>query len=93
MVYKVTITVESGEKMNLVYRRFTQEFTDRRIELAIVESKSLDGTGPKVHYHDMTYRIEDFFNGRAISIWEMRNPLIIDKYADLICDYNFCPDV
>ena len=35
------------------------------------------------------YRIEGFFEGRPISIWEMRNPLIYLEYARFICDYNF----
>jgi hypothetical protein len=35
------------------------------------------------------YRIEGFFEGRPISIWEMRNPIIYLDYARFMCDYNF----
>jgi len=53
--------------------------------------KSNDGTGPKLFYQNNTYRIESFFEGRPLSIWEMRNPMIGRKYAELMVDYNFSP--
>ena len=37
----------------------------------------------------MTYRIEGFFEGRPITIWEMRNPMIYTQYAEMMVDYNF----
>lgn len=57
----------------VLYRRFEQDLTDKRIEQAIFEIKSNDGTGPKLHFQNYTYRIEGFFEGRTITIWEMRN--------------------
>lgn len=77
------------EPRTLLYRRFEQELTDRRIEEAIFKTKSEDGTGPKLYFMNNDYRIEGFFEGRPISIWEMRNPLIYLDYARFICDYNF----
>lgn len=73
----------------LLYRRFEQELTDKRIEQAIFEAKSEDGTGPQLFFQNKEYRIEGFFEGRPISIWEMRNPMIYLKYAEIICDYDF----
>jgi len=35
--------------------------------------------------------LEGFFEGRPISIWEMRNPLLMEKFADTIFEYNFNP--
>ena len=78
-----------GEPRTILYRRFEQDLTDKRIEQAIFETKSEDGTGPKLFFQNDTYRIEGFFEGRPISIWEMRNPFVYLKYADMICDYNF----
>jgi hypothetical protein len=75
----------------LLYRRFEQDLTDKRIEQAIFEAKSADGTGPKLYFQNTTYRIEGFFDGRPITIWEMRNPMIYTKYAELMVDYNFSP--
>jgi len=78
-----------NEPRTLLYRRFEQELTDRRIEEAIFRTKSDDGSGPKLYFMNSEYRIEGFFEGRPISIWEMRNPLIYLEYARFICDYNF----
>lgn len=35
--------------------------------------------------------MEGFFEGRPLSIWEMRNPSIFMQYAEIICHYNFSP--
>ena len=34
----------------LLYRRFEQDLTDKKIEQAIFETKSADGTGPKLYF-------------------------------------------
>ena len=38
------------EPKTLLYRRFEQDLTDKRIEQAIFETKSEDGTGPKLYF-------------------------------------------
>ena len=86
---KDQVATNVKEPRTLLYRRFEQELTDRRIEEAIFKTKSEDGTGPKLYFMNNDYRIEGFFEGRPISIWEMRNPLIYLDYARFICDYNF----
>ena len=63
--------------------------TDKRIEEAIFKTKSDEGTGPKLYYMNSEYRIEGFFEGRPISVWEMRNPVIYLDYARFICEFNF----
>ena len=84
---------ESGNKQPdlkvILYRRFEQDLTDKRVEQAVFLTKSEDGTGPHLYFQNKEYRVEGFFEGRPISIWEMRNPLIYKKYADMICDFNF----
>ena len=87
-IIKNTISVEPK---TLLYRWFEQELTDKRIEQAIFETKSGDGTGPKLYFQNLTYRIEGYFDGRPITIWEMRNPLIFTRVAEMIVDYNFDP--
>lgn len=98
--FRVELTPGATEKLKaegkqlpeisvLLYRRFEQDLTDKRIEQAIFESKSEDGTGPPLYFQNKEYRIEGFFEGRPISIWEMRNPMIYLKYAEIICDYDF----
>ena len=79
------------EPRTLLYRRFEQDLTDKRIEQGIFDIKSQNGTGPKLHFQNFVYRIEGFFEGRPLTIWEMRNKTIYRKYANMICDYNFKP--
>ena len=73
----------------LLYRRFEQDLTDKRIEQAIFKTKSEDGTGPKLYFQNNQYRIEGFFDGRPLSIWEMRNQIIYLNYAELMVEFNF----
>ena len=35
--------------------------------------------------------MESYFEGRPLSIWEMRNPFFMLKFADMIFQYNFNP--
>lgn len=80
---------QAPETKVVLYRRFEQILTDKRVEQAVFLTKSEDGTGPKLYFQDKEYRVEGFFEGRPLSIWEMRNPLIYKKYGEMICDFNF----
>lgn len=40
-------------------------------------------------FQNSKYRIEEFFEGRPLTLWEMRNPLIFERFARNICDFNF----
>jgi len=35
------------------------------------------------------YRFEEFFYGRPLTLWEMRNMCIQQSYAKIICNFNF----
>lgn len=35
------------------------------------------------------YRIESFWNGRPMSIFEMRNPMLLNTITKQLCDFNF----
>lgn len=50
---------------------------------------SNDGSGPKMYFQNTEYRIEEFFEGRPLTIWEMRNPMVAAKVAKMLCDFNF----
>jgi hypothetical protein len=76
-----------------LYRRFEQDLTDKRIEEAVFKIKSEDGTGPSLYFMNSEYRIESFYPGRPITIWEMRNQNIYTKFAEIICEYNFSENV
>ena len=40
-------------------------------------------------YQNSKFRIEQFFEGRPLTLWEMRNPMIYKNFARNICDFNF----
>ena len=67
--------------------------TDRRIENTVFNAKSEDGTGPKNLYFCNEFRFESFYNGRPLSIWEMKNQHVSGRIAELLCDFNFSPGV
>lgn len=50
------------------------------------------GLGPKCLFYNDEYRIESFFEGRPISIWEMRSPVILNQILNCLVDFNFNKD-
>ena len=40
-------------------------------------------------YQDSTYRIEHFFDGRPVTIWELRNPFIAKKIIQAIVNFQY----
>ena len=46
------------------------------------------GLGPKLIFQDESFRIEGFFEGRPLTIWEMRNPVMVKLYAKAIYDMH-----
>ena len=47
------------------------------------------GTGPQLIYQNDKFRIEGYFEGRPLTVWEMRNPMISNLLAEHLCDFNF----
>jgi len=45
--------------------------------------------GPKNIFSNETYRIEEFINGRPMSIWEMKNPFLMKTIVGKIFKINF----
>lgn len=77
--YKVqlldTIKIDDTEvPRKLLYRKFENEVIDKKIEELIFRSMAEKGFGPKFIYQDSKYRIEEFIEGRPLSVWELRNP-------------------
>jgi len=86
---KTETELEGSVPKMLLYRRYEQKVVDKRVEQAIFKAKSEDKSGPHLYFQNNEYRIEEFFVGRPISLWEMRNPSIRDNYAIQICKFNF----
>jgi predicted Ser/Thr protein kinase len=57
---------------------------DKPLEALIFNSLSDQQIGPKNIFSNDVFRIEEFIQGRPISIWEMRNPIIMKKVVEII---------
>lgn len=77
-----------GERI-VLYRRFELQLNDSRIEHRIFKLLSDEGTGPKLLHSSDTFRFESFYPGRPVTVWEMRNPYVFCRVAEILCDYNF----
>ena len=72
----------------LFYRKFLSSAGDRNIEAVIFESMAEKGLGPQIIYSEHEFRLEEFISGRPLSIWEMRNPVIMESIARAIYDFH-----
>jgi|DEB0MinimDraft_12_1074336.scaffolds.fasta_scaffold31514_2 hypothetical protein len=70
------IEIEEGVPRSVLYRRYEQKVVDKAVEQAIFKAKSEDKSGPNLFVQNDDFRIEEFYNGRPITLWEMRNPMI-----------------
>ena len=61
----------------MIYRVFENANANKELEALIFEELSAQKIGAKLLHANDKYRIEGFFDGRPISIWEMRNPVIM----------------
>lgn len=73
----------------VLYRVFENSLANASMEQVAFEAASEEGLGPILLYRGEGWRLESFFEGRPISIWEMRNPYIMCKIADIFFAYNF----
>jgi hypothetical protein len=72
-----------------MYRVFKcKKMVNREMERALVLGLSGQGVVPKIRYQDKRVRIEEYFVSRTLTIFEMRNPLFINKFAKLIAEFH-----
>ena len=87
--YRVELRESEGvEPRVLLYRKFECEIVDKQIEATVFKAMSDSGLGPKLVFQNSEYRIESFFDGRPLTIWELRNPVIMDRYVQAIFDMH-----
>ena len=53
----------------------------------------MKGIGPKEIELTSEYRVEEFINGRPLTVLELRNPFIAEKLMHMICELNYNPDL
>lgn len=51
------------------------------------------GLGPVQIERTDVYRVEEYIQGRALTMTELRNPLLIKKCVEGICDLNYNKDL
>ena len=76
------------EKREFLYRKFTGSGGDREIEEVVFRRMSESGLGPRLVFSSNEYRIEHFFAGRPLTIWEMKNPTIMKLMAEAIYSFH-----
>ena len=91
--YRVSIKKEMTfcDPKIVLYRKFECQVIDKNLEAAIFKANSDAGLGPKLIFQNDRYRIETFFYGRPLTIWEMRNPAIMKSFANKIYQFHTCP--
>ena len=92
--YRVSIKKELTfcEPKVVLYRKFECQVIDKNLEAAIFKANSDAGLGPKLIFQNDSYRIETFFYGRPLTIWEMRNPNIMKSFASKIYQFHTCQE-
>ena len=94
-VYVKIVDEEAKKKITptvLLYREFQNLLIDLAVEQTIFQSMSDKGLGPPCYYCCKDFRLEEFLDGRPLSIWEMRNEVVMRAYAEEICKFNFNQD-
>lgn len=72
----------------VLYRKIENEVVEKEIEYTIFKSMSDSGQGPLMYGQQDDYRIEGFIESRVLSIWEMRNPVMMDKFVQAIFEMH-----
>lgn len=76
-------------KVSILYRSFTNAIANKEVEAVVFKVCSEQNIGPKLLHQGTDFRLEEFFEGRPISIWEMRNPIIMNAFLEKIFRYNW----
>jgi thiamine kinase-like enzyme len=85
--YRV-FSIKNGALTPLLYRKFESKLCNKSVEAIIFKQASDRGIGPKLVFQNSEYRIEEFLNGRPLSIWELRNPFVYKQIARMIFNFN-----
>jgi hypothetical protein len=87
--YRVSVEKPVVKPVAILYKKFECPIIDKTVEALIFKHMSDRGYGPKYIYQNSEYRIEEFIDARALSIWELRNPVFMTAYARAVYNFNF----
>jgi hypothetical protein len=91
--YRVESAHAAANPNVVFYRKFLTKTADRQMEAVIFKNASEKSGGPVCLYQCERFRIETFFKGRPLSIWELRSPCLARLIMQKICDFHFNSDV
>ena len=75
---------------SLLYRIFDCPVIDLTLENELFKILADQGFAPKLIYQCEKYRIEEYFESRSLTIWEMSNDWLMTTIARMICDFHYC---
>ena len=92
---------------NVTYSIASKKLPSKKIVIRFFESKCADfqtedkifrlfgerGWGPKEIERSDTYRVEEFIDGRPLTMFELRNPFIGKSVMATICITNYDPEL
>ena len=68
---------------------FLNQIGNKDFERVIFRAASDEKIGPKCLFESDDFRLESFFEGRPLTVWEMRNPTLMMACCDKLFAYNF----
>ena len=80
---------ETIEPNSVILRIFKNHLYDRKLEMEVVKILSDQGFSAKWYYQEDWYRIEEYFDARQITVFEMRNPVMLKPIIKIIFDINY----
>ena len=73
----------------IVIRFFKSKTSDFETEANIFKLMGKLGLGPKERELNEVYRVEECINGRPLTYLELRNPYIMERMMQLLCQFNY----
>lgn len=86
---EIELALKAIEPQTLLFRFFECAIVNWQMENEVFKTLSDQGIGPKLYHQNKTFRIEGFFLSRPLTIFEMRNDIFMDAFAEKICDFNY----
>ncbi|CAI2371357.1 unnamed protein product [Moneuplotes crassus] len=73
----------------VIFRVFDNELCSNELESAVFDCLSDQGLGPVCYFQNSHYRIEQSYDARPITIFEMRNPVLLKKIIEKTFKLNY----
>lgn len=82
-------TSEDLEPKWFIFWQFENQIIDKNVEHITFSCLSELNIGPKYYFWSIDYRIEEYFDSRGCSVFELWNPVILNKILQSVFHMNF----